>query len=93
MRDDNWEYYGRDGVEGYSELWRTPKGIADPNARFAAMQRFHKDGIWRDASNDPALCNDWLTGWFDFDDNRITPNEAETLIKDWSQRSEWPGRP
>lgn len=94
VNSGTWEYYGRDGADGkVTELYRVPAGKATPLEKLAAKQRLRKGLFWMDAGDDPALGNDWATGWFDFEDNRLTEAEAAALVADWGARSLWPGRP
>lgn len=89
-----WEYYGRDGADGrVTELYRMPAGNASPSAKLAGKQRLRKGMFWMDAGDDPALGNDWASGWFDFDDNRLSSALAADLMADWATRQVWPGRP
>lgn len=90
----DWNYYGRDGSGGeITELYRMPADKASPMDKLAAKQRLRKGLFWMDAGDDPALGNDWISGWFDFEDNRLTEAQAAALIADWVARSDWPGRP
>ncbi|MEI7441571.1 MAG: hypothetical protein WCK43_08095 [bacterium] len=89
----DWEYFGRHGgSEDIFEIFRAPAGIADPVSRFKSMQRLHQDLVWRDASSDPALGNEWASGWFDFEDEKITEDDVARLTKAWSGPNKWPGR-
>ena len=89
-----WAYYGRRNARNeVVELYRMPAGVADPMARFAAKQRLRKGMFWLDDPEDTALSNDWMTGWFDFDDDRLTEQAAAQIIADWTTREVWPGRP
>lgn len=88
-----WEYYGRDGPNGIHELYRCPASSRTPSQRFATMQRLRKGLFWLDASDDPALNNEWASGWFSFEENRLTEEQAAALVLDWGSRDRWPGRP
>ena len=92
MTQTHWEYYGRDGALGIYELFRCPSDKKGAE-KFQYMQRLKQGGIWADASTETALRNEWLSGWFDFDDNRLEESEARRLAQEWAQREKWPGRP
>ncbi len=92
--DQVWEYFGREGVEGkVVELYRVPIDEADRFQRFGKKQRLRKGCIWQDAGDDPGLLNDYVTGWFSIEDNKLSVDEVVVLIEDWASRKEWPGRP
>lgn len=88
-----WEYYGREGADGkYTELYRMPSHL-NGIEKFAAKQRLRKDLSWTEVPGDNGLSNDWATGWFDFEDNRLTEEQVKKIVDDWINRNVWPGRP
>lgn len=89
-----WEYYGRHGAGGkVTELYRMPAGPMPAMSKLAAKQRLRKGIFWLDAADDAGLSDDWLSGWFDFDTDRLSETRAAALIADWAARPVWPGRP
>lgn len=89
-----WEYFGRRNADNeVTEIYRMPAGSMHPADRLAAKQRLRQGMFWLDAGDDVGLNNDWLSGWFDFQEDRLTDAEAGELIRDWATRDVWPGRP
>lgn len=89
-----WEYFGRRNAQNeIVELYRMPAGIADPVERFAGQQRLRMGLFWLADPQDGALSNEWASGWFDFDDDRLSEQDAARIVADWATRETWPGRP
>jgi hypothetical protein len=94
MNTTGWEYYGRRGIDGeVCELYRMPVAPEPASQRLATKQRLRKGLFWLEAGDDNALANDWASGWFDFDSDRLTEIQVLRLIDDWALRDTWPGRP
>lgn len=89
MNEEKWEYYGRDGASGYSALYRvlaTPR--TEPFTSFAEMEQYMPDGTWKFAGDQLGLKNDWASGWFDFESNRLSESEAMQLMSRLSTNNE-----
>lgn len=94
MTSTLWEYFGRRGpTNEVFELYRMPVGVKSPTERLASKQRLRKGLFWLDAGDDPALGNEWLSGWFNFEEDKLTEAQANALIQAWAQADDWPGRP
>jgi hypothetical protein len=91
---NKWEYFGRrNGRNEVIEIYRMPTDVDDPMDRFAAKQRLRKGLFWLEDPEDTALSNEWATGWFDFDEDRLTEDQVASFIAEWVDRPVWPGRP
>lgn len=92
--EPDWEYYGHEDVNGeVTELYRMPAGPMPEIQKLATKERLHPGLVWIDAGDDPVLRNEFLTGWFDFQSNRLTEERVASLMAEWAQREKWPGRP
>jgi hypothetical protein len=54
------------------------------------MERLLPDGGWKKDSNDKTMLNEYLSGWFDEDDE-ISVETVEELVSKWLT-DKWQGR-
>lgn len=90
----SWRYFGRSGggdkvfeiFRLSSELYKNKIGMR----QLHEMERLLPDGTWKKDPNDKTMLNEYLSGWFDEDDE-ISFETVEELVSEWAT-DKWPGR-
>lgn len=90
----SWKYFGRSGGgDKVFEIFRLPSELYKKKMgmrQLHEMERLLPGGAWKKDSNDKTMLNEYLSGWFDEDDE-ISVETVEELVSKWST-DKWPGR-